>query len=316
MCAVLIAPGETALTACPLCDSQRTDALRGYEAAHLRRCSACSFVFAGRRPSAEQIRRWYDGYGVSVAESDVTRRRYEELLDGFERHRRTGRILDVGCGEGGFLLAAAARGWEVHGTESTEGALERNRARGIAMTLAPLRPGGLPTGAFDIVTAFEVVEHLGDPRSEAAIMADAIRADGVLYVTTPNFASASRRILGGDWSIIHYPEHLSYFTASTLTSWLRDAGFAAVRVTTTGVSPDRLLRGLRDQRSAAQAPAPAAAGRDERLREGIERSATLRVAKLAVNAGLGAVGAGDTLKGWFRRDAGHIDTGATTSGRL
>lgn len=185
------------------------------------------------------------------------------------------------------------------------------------MTLAPVDPGDLPAGVFDVVTAFEVVEHLGDPRSEAAIMADVIRDDGLLYVTTPNFASASRRALGAGWSIIQYPEHLGYFTAPTLTSWLGQAGFAPVRVTTTGVSPDRLLRGLRDKRSAGHAPAtPATAGADERLREGIERSFALRGAKRAVNAGLGAVRAGDTLKGWFRREAGHIHTGAAAGGDL
>jgi 2-polyprenyl-3-methyl-5-hydroxy-6-metoxy-1,4-benzoquinol methylase/glycosyltransferase involved in cell wall biosynthesis len=295
-------PGETVLTICPLCASRQIAALPGYEAAHLRQCRACAFVFAGRRPSTEQLRRQYDGYGLADSESAVTARRYEELLDEFEAYRRTGRILDVGCGEGGFLMAAAARGWEVHGTESTEGALTRNRARGIAMTLAPAAPGDLPAAAFDVVTAFEVVEHLGDPRAEAALIAASIRDGGLLYVTTPNFASASRRILGADWNVIEYPEHLGYFTVPTLTRWLRDAGFAPLRVTTTGVSPGRLAQGLR-RRPAGGPPPPraAAATGDERLREGIERSPALRIAKRTVNAALGALRAGDTLKGRFER---------------
>jgi SAM-dependent methyltransferase len=289
-----------------LCDCERIVALRGYEAAHLQRCRACAFVFAGRRPSTEQIRNQYDGYGLSDGESAVTRARYEELLDEFEAYRQTGRILDVGCGEGGFLQAAAARGWEVHGTESTEGALVRNRARGIAMTLAPVAPGDLPAGAFDVVTTFEVVEHLAAPRPEAAIIAAAIREGGLLYVTTPNFASASRRILGAAWNVIEYPEHLGYFTVPTLTRWLLDAGFEPVGVTTTGVSPGRLAQGLRRRPAGAPPPARAdvAAG-DERLREGIERSAGLRAAKRATNAALGTFRAGDTLKGRFERRSGR-----------
>ncbi|HUR85618.1 MAG TPA: methyltransferase domain-containing protein [Solirubrobacteraceae bacterium] len=294
--------GETLRDACPLCDSPRIAPLRGYEAAHLRRCRACGFVFAGRRPSGEQLRRQYDGYGLGTAESGVTRKRYEELLDEFDAYRRTGRILDVGCGEGGFLEAAARRGWEVHGTESTEGALERNRARGIAMTLAPTRPGDLPAAAFDVVTAFEVVEHVGEPRAEAAAIADAIRDGGLLYVTTPNFSSASRRILGAGWNVIEYPEHLGYFTAGTLTRWLREAGLDPLAVTTTGISPGRLLGGLRRPGSrAAAARRTETAVLDERVREGVERSPALRAAKRAANAALGALRAGDTLKGRFVR---------------
>ncbi len=298
------APGETVLAACPLCGSEAIARLRGYEAAHLRRCGTCGFVFAGRRPSAAQMRAQYDGYGTGVTESAVTLKRYEELLDEFEAYRQTGRILDVGCGEGGFLQAAAARGWEVHGTESTEGALERNRARGIAMTLAPLAPGDLPAAAFDVVTMIEVAEHVGDPRAEATVIAAAIRDGGLLYVTTPNFDSASRRLLGADWSIVEYPEHLGYFTASTLTRWLREAGFAPLSVTTTGISPGRVAQGLRRRRGATAPPSRAATvGDDERLREGIERSPALRLVKRAANATLGVARAGDTLKGRFERRA-------------
>lgn len=290
------------LAICPLCDSARISALAGYERAHLHRCHECSFVFAGRRPSAEQIRAQYDGYGLGDVDSPITRSRYEELLDGFETYRRTNRMLDIGCGQGRFLEVAQNRGWEVHGTESTEGALERNRAKGIAMTLAPVKRGDLPAGAFDVACAFEVVEHLADPKTEAATLADAVREGGLLYVTTPNFDSLSRRLLRADWNIIEYPEHLGYFTAASLSAWLRGAGFTLLELTTTGTSPRRLAQGLRRRRSqaAASSPPPAALD-DERVREAIESSRMLQAVKRLLNAALDAVGSGDTLKARFER---------------
>lgn len=133
------------------------------------------------------------------------------------------------------------------------------------------------------------------------MIADVIRDGGLLYVTTPNFASASRRVLGAAWNVIEYPEHLGYFTASTLTRWLRSAGFAPLSVTATGISPDKVREGIRHKSSGADRPVRVAARQDERVRESIERSAALRAAKRAANAALGVLRAGDTLKGRFER---------------
>lgn len=279
--------------ACPLCGAARIPALDRYAAAHLRRCRDCGFVFAGLRPSVEETREQYEGYGVAATASPITDARYEELLDEFARYRQTGRILDVGCGEGRFLDVAAARGWTVHGSESNAGAVARNRARGIAMSFSPLAPGDLPTAAFDVITAFEVAEHLADPAGEAAVIAALLRPGGLLYVTTPNFASLSRRLLGPRWSVIEYPEHLNYFTARTLRRWLGDAGLRNVAVTSSGLSVGRLRAGV------GQATSHAAV--DERARAAIERRGALRTAKRVVNATLAALGAGDTLKGRFER---------------
>jgi len=150
-------------------------------------------------------------------------------------------------------------------------------------------------GFFDVITAFEVFEHLPDPGAESAVVASAPRPNGLLYCTTPNFDSESRRLLRGRWSAVEYPEHLCYFTASTLKRWLSGSGFEAVTVTSTGF---RLIRFRESVTSTAGHAAPGAC-EDDRLREAIERSTSLRLVKSAVNTILSAVSAGDTLKGRF-----------------
>jgi SAM-dependent methyltransferase len=145
--------------------------------------------------------------------------------------------------------------------------------------------------SFDVITAFEVVEHLGDPLAEAALITRALRPGGLFYCTTPNFGSLSRRLLRGRWSVISYPEHLSYFTPSTLCSWLGRFGFATVEVTTSGFSLARLRRGLPAAQTGQRS--------DEQLRVQIERSRALRAAKRTADVVLGTTRTGDTIKGRF-----------------
>ena len=252
-------------------------------------------VFAARRPTQEELERYYAAYPRYENVPAVTRSRYRELLDTFAPYRRTNRILDIGCGVGTFLDEAKQAGWDTYGTEFAARALEIIRARGITAIQAPLKLDTFEPGFFDVISAFEVFEHVPDPRAESAVIAHALRPGGLLYCTTPNFNSASRRLLRGRWSVVSYPEHLCYFTPSTLKRWLSGSGFEAVSITSTGFSLTRLRESV--TRTAGHA-APGAC-EDDRLREAIERSNSLRLVKNAVNTTLSALGAGDTLKGRF-----------------
>jgi 2-polyprenyl-3-methyl-5-hydroxy-6-metoxy-1,4-benzoquinol methylase len=279
------------LAACTVCGGRRLVPLRAYRRAHLVRCRGCGLVFADKRPSDARLAAHYGSYSRADYDSPITRKRYGELLGSFERYRQTNRILDVGCGIGFFLEEAQRRGWEAHGSELEERAVEIVRAKGLNCAQAPIRPDTFEPDSFDVVTAFEVVEHVSDPLAEASAIAAALRPGGLLYLTTPNFGSLSRRLLRGRWSVVGYPEHLTYFTPSTLSSWLARFGFVRVELTTTGISLARLRRGL---------PAVGSKrGSDEQLREQIEDSRLLQVAKRTAEAVLGATRTGDTTKARF-----------------
>jgi 2-polyprenyl-3-methyl-5-hydroxy-6-metoxy-1,4-benzoquinol methylase len=274
-------------TACTVCKGRRLDPLPAYRRAHLVRCRSCGHVFAGRRPTDAELARNYGDYSRADHDSPITRQRYRELLDGFERYRKGNRILDMGCGIGFFLEEAQSRGWDAYGSELESRAVEINRSKGLNCVQAPIGADTFERGSFDVITAFEVVEHLRDPLAEAATIARALRPGGLFYCTTPNFGSLSRRLLRSRWSVIAYPEHLSYFTPLTLSSWLEHFGFAPAKVTTTGISLARLRA------------APAARHSDEQLRVQIEGSRALRAVKRAANAALGTTRTGDTIKGHF-----------------
>lgn len=279
--------------ACPICGSRRTPPLPAYRRAHLVRCDRCRQVFAGRRPSDEELAANYAQYPRTDFDSPITRARYRELLDGFARYRRTNRILDMGCGLGYFLEEAEAAGWEAYGSEYEPRAIEINREKGLNCLQAPIRPGDLDVDSFDVITAFEVVEHLRDPAGEATLIAELLRPGGIFYCTTPNFASVSRRVLRDRWAVIEYPEHLLYFSPATLRGWLQRFGFRPAAVTTSGLTLSRRNEVAGDPVVAESAPD------QERLRIAVESSRALRLAKASANLFLGVLGAGDTIKGHF-----------------
>lgn len=267
------------------------------------RCKDCGVTFARRWPGDAELDDHYRGYGHAWFDSSITRLRYRELLATFEPHRRTNGLLDIGCGAGYFLEEARTRGWRVWGSEYGGRALEMARARGLEVFQAPLTLDTFAAASFDVVTAFEVFEHLRDPVHEAEVVAHVLRPGGLLYCTTPNFNSLSRRVLGPWWNVVDYPEHLWYFTPRTLRDCLGRLGFVPERLDTTGVSIHRLRRSLHPMAAGARSAYTTAAATtdDERLRGAIESSGLLRAGRATINAALSAVGAGDTTKGWFRR---------------
>jgi SAM-dependent methyltransferase len=263
---------------------------------------SCGTRFAGRAPSDAELENHYRGYG-DWPDSDITRERYRELLDAFEPYRSSGRIFDMGCGPGYFLEEARARGWSPYGSNVGERSITMCREKGLDVVEAPVAEGVFPDGHFDVATAFEVFEHLRDPGPEARSLARLIRRGGLLYCTTPNFDSLTRRLLGARWRVIDYPEHLVYFTQPTLSGWLARNGFRELSVGSSGISPSEIRNvfgGSRASRGGRDGGAEQA-DVDARLRAASEAGQLMPAVKRAVNYALSTAGAGDTLKGWFVR---------------
>ena len=290
-------------THCALCTSPNLVPLPAYRRAHLVRCSDCGFVFAGRVPSWDELVEHYDGYSRDTSfNSPVSIARRAQILESFEPFRSTGRFLDAGCGVGFLLDQAREMGWETHGTEVTDRAVEICQENGHTMHQGGLDSAPFEPGGFDVVVYSEVMEHLVDPRAEIATARRFLRPGGALYVTTPNFASLSRRLLGSRWNVIQYPEHLGYFTPRTLRRAVEAEGFDRVSLRTTGLSLTRFAQSARPERPRVERPASA----DEKVRTAFETSVVLGWIKRALNGALAATRTGDKITGLFRKrkDAG------------
>lgn len=256
-------------------------------------------VYAGIDPTPAELAAMYGDYPIHAELNPLTRVRYLELLETLASARITGNLLDAGSGAGHFLDVATEKGWTAHGSEYDVRMVKACRQRGFRMHQGALDAASFQEGSFDVITSFEVLEHLTDPLGELRNFHRFLRPDGLLYLTTPNFNSISRAMAGSRWSVVNYPEHLNYFVPRTLGKALGTTGFRIIRTRTTGISPSRLLRSRGADMAMEENTVPN--NSDQRMRAAIERSWYLKVAKSMTNGILSALGRGDTIKVLCRR---------------
>ena len=282
-------------SSCLICNSTALNPLKDYQSTHLCKCKSCGFVFAQAIPTMAELEKHYEGYSRNDYLSPVTIKRYNELLDYFEQFRKTGKLIDVGCGIGYFLEEAKKRGWEVYGTEYTDEAIEICEGKGINMKKGVLNPNDYEPESFDIITSFEVIEHINNPQEEIQNFNQILRKGGLVYITTPNWNALLRYRLKAAYNVIVYPEHLSYYTPRTIKKLFKSRGFKSLKVLTTGISITRLKtsKGTSDQAYISET------SDDEKLRNKIEGNKLLQLAKSTVNKSLTLLGVGGSLKGYF-----------------
>lgn len=127
-----------------------------------------------------------------------------------------GRILDIGYGEGTFLLEAANSGFECSG-------VERNRNGGEAFTTFP--DVSEVSGQFDVITMWHSLEHLTDFDATLKAASSILAVDGSIFIAVPNFGGCQAGIFGRDWLHLDLPRHLYHFTFESLRTLLKKQGF-------------------------------------------------------------------------------------------
>ena len=229
---------EQILQNCRLCNSPRIRSVLKRDDLCIFRCIDCGVVFLGNDLDERDIKGLYKYYGYSAFSnylSPVTKIRYEKLLDSFERYRKNNTIIDVGCGAGYFMLSASKRGWQTDGTEISEEAIKLAEEKGQHVFKGDIASLDLGKDKYDIAALFELVEHASNPEDIIKKLSSVLRPLGLIYITTPNYNSLTRRLLGNRWSLFH-KEHLFYYTDKTLKAILEKYGFRIKMIRTENIS--------------------------------------------------------------------------------
>ena len=227
------------------------------------RCPQCKLVFISPRLRPEALQRLYDDvgyfeggiYGSAVSSDDgappaearlspamlLQRTWTAGRLAMVDRERggavAGGRLLEVGAGYGLFLAAAREAGWTTWGVElSRTGAKHAQDTLGLDVFCGQLEDAPLEPG-FDVVCAWDTVEHVPDPLSFWRSVRSLVADDGVVVFSTPYVSSLPARLLGTRWWTLKPTEHIWHFTPRTHALLLARAGLALTRVVRSPLAP-------------------------------------------------------------------------------
>lgn len=222
---------------CPICrDTRRQDVVTQNGLA-VTRCLNCGQRFVWPVPSETVLagiydRTYYRGGHGSVGFSDYAalakarRRMFSRHLDRIERLVGPGRVLDVGCATGEFLVLAMERGWNAVGVDPSP-AREQALAAGVRLVGRTLDDADVAPRSLDLITFWDVLEHLPDPVASLRRAGQLLTPRGVITATVPNADSAVARLSGPRWfGYKTAGEHLQFFNAATIRRCFEVAGFS------------------------------------------------------------------------------------------
>ena len=235
---------------CPACDSIKNRTLipakRLRAKADVLRCARCGTAFFEKKAWETQPDYWTAGDQESIyAEEEIhlqRNRRFQNRLRLLERYSPVGAMLDIGCGRGDFIACAANRGWSVRGLEPSATVravrqdLEKSIIRIAAENVSPT------LGSFDVITIWDVIEHVERPAESIAKLARLLKPGGVMALETPNeeglFKSIARLLAGAGWSglldFVYYLPHRVSFSAKGIRRLGERAGLSIIyRATST-----------------------------------------------------------------------------------
>jgi 2-polyprenyl-3-methyl-5-hydroxy-6-metoxy-1,4-benzoquinol methylase len=298
---------------CPVCGGSERSLVYRVDNNHRRelrtvvsiaRCMSCRTAFLDdhSREFQGDLYEYYDKYsGRPIEElvSPLTLASYARVLRRASRLTTVRTILDVGCGKGEFLWAAQRQGYKAVGLELADQAVAIAQDLGLPAKKKSLLSEELDGSSWDLITMFEVIEHVDAPSAMIQRAAHLLNPGGVLYMTTPNFNSLDRLFLGSKWKVFH-PEHITYFSSRGLARLVRQCApsLQLISVQSNNISPSLLLYLIRIAGLFAggrrNKDSPGEQDKAVDLRALSEGSGASRFLKRGVNHILSAAGIGST----------------------
>lgn len=231
------------MTKCPYCQNPVStpylkvrDEFLTKEPFEILECSTCHLLYTSPRPAPDRIGAYYQsdeylshqenksGFIPKIYEAVKSvnlKRKFRLATEGLP----VGKMLEIGCGVGDFLLLAKNNGWDITGIEPSANAKAIAQQRLGFLPLDPSETASLDSYSFDVITMWHVLEHVDNLMEQAMQIARLLKPHGRLVIAVPNYQSYDAIYYKEKWAAWDVPRHLNHFNQDTLCRIFADPLF-------------------------------------------------------------------------------------------
>lgn len=226
---------------CPVCQNVPTHYIFTMNDYPVWQCNTCKSAFLHPQPDDAALAAIYTDDYFLGGDDDASRERRQGMKRATARQflaqlhayygDQGGKLLEIGCGQGEFLVEAESMGFKVTGIEISEHAVGLARAvlQNGTVHVGELQTVDLPDEAFDVIVSTDVIEHVRDPHGFMQQVHRLLKPGGVSYQVTISLDTWTARVMRHNWMEFK-TEHLTYFTHQALETLMFQTGFEGVRL--------------------------------------------------------------------------------------
>lgn len=222
-------------TSCLLCHSNNSKPLYAFGEYHVVKCEQCDFGYLSPRLSEEEIKKLYSSnYYTNEDSRDLGYQNYKDmevslkktfarrlsLIEPFLKNKRN--VLDVGCAYGYALDLLKDKFTALFGSDFSKEAILELQKKNYEAYWGDILHSPWPNQHFDLILAYEVLEHVYNPRKFVQKLSDLLQPEGILVFVNPNINSILSKLSGRGWVSYKIPEHVGYFTQKSMKKILSE----------------------------------------------------------------------------------------------
>jgi 2-polyprenyl-3-methyl-5-hydroxy-6-metoxy-1,4-benzoquinol methylase len=237
----LIRPDLVRSRDCPVCGEPPGPGLFTKDGFRHVRCPSCGLIYVSLILREDiMVKYWREEMAwtsvlLSAPQVEMDKLKYSyglALASAYLSSELPGTLLDVGAGTGTFVRLAKSHGWDATAIELNMDSADLLAKEGYQVIVKPLEMADLSPNSFDVVTLWEVLEHMADPRSLLKHAGKLLTSKGILLILVPNAGSLVTRILHEKSNTFGGHSHLNHFNVKSLETLLKSLDFEILEMET------------------------------------------------------------------------------------
>jgi len=196
----------------------------------LVKCNQCRLYFSSPRPGAADLVSEYSKLSDDIYKQELAGRirTFQKSLNNLLKYKSNGSLLDVGCSIGVFLSEAKKKGFKVFGIEPSSWAVKKAKTLfKLSIKQGTYKQVSKFNQKFDVVTLWDVIEHVDDPLDMLKKCKSVLKPNGVLAFSTVDIGSFYAKLMGKKWPWL-MRMHIYYFDKQSIRLYLKKAGLELI----------------------------------------------------------------------------------------